>query len=681
MRSAAANGRDRLHRRAQIRRHRRENLVADDAHDRELIARAILDWLQPHVDVAQVARLRRVAPNRYERVVHFGQPLPDGVGDSIGDDLGALEARAFRRAQVDLELGLIVLGHEVLVGHHEERRAREEHEHGQAGDDPAMGHRPLENAGVEDVDGVEDSGILRRVPLVLRCSIDLEPARGQHWCQREADDQRNHDRERHRQAEALHEPADDSAHETDGHEDGDERQRRGQHGEPDFLRGVDGGLELVFVLFFDEPIDVLEDDDRVVDDDAHRERERQHRHEVEREAHVPDEPERRDDRRRNGDGRDDGRAKVGQEEEYDQRRQDRSDDKVFLDVVNRRLDEVRGVAHDARAVADRQASLEFLEARSNRANDLDGVGTRLTANLQEHRARAIDVGHRLRLGFAVFHARDVADSNGVPLLGANDDVAELGHVLDSPSRAERHRLLPLVHAPARNFDVLGLKGAGDVRHGQVVRAQARAVEPDVDLARPAAQDEHLTDTAHAFELPPENLVRVLGDIPDRAIGAEREAQDGSRVRIEPVHSRLLNRLRQEWQDAVDLVPNLLRRDVGILLEQEADHHLRHAFRRDRTELVDAADGVDGLLDLVADLGFDLLRRSARLNRGHDDGGEVDFRKAINAQQGEGEHADNRQRENEDAREHRTFDAESCQPLHTAPKGKLRMSDGRLQTAD
>ena len=40
---------------------------------------------------------------------------------------------------------------------------------------------------------------------------------------------------------------------------------------------------------------------------------------------------------------------------------------------------------------------------------------------------------------------------------------------------------------------------------------------------------------------------------------------------------------------------------------EGDEHLRHAFGRDRAQLVDAADGVDRLLDLVGDLGLDLLR--------------------------------------------------------------------------
>ena len=57
---------------------------------------------------------------------------------------------------------------------------------------------------------------------------------------------------------------------------------------PISLRAVDRGLELILVLLLDEAVDVLQHDDRVVDDDADRERQREHRHHVEREAHVPD---------------------------------------------------------------------------------------------------------------------------------------------------------------------------------------------------------------------------------------------------------------------------------------------------------------------------------------------------------------------------------------------------------
>ena len=106
----------------------------------------------------------------------------------------------------------------------------------------------------------------------------------------------------------------------------------------------------------------------------------------------------------------------------------------------------------------------------------------------------------------------------------------------------------------------------------------------------------------------------------------RERQHRRRVGIELLDRRLLDGLRQQRQDAVDLVAHFLRRDVGVLLEQERDDDLRDAFGRGRAQLVDAADGVDRFLDLVGDLGLDFLRRRAGQARGDDDGREVDLRK-------------------------------------------------------
>jgi hypothetical protein len=49
--------------------------------------------------------------------------------------------------------------------------------------------------------------------------------------------------------------------------------------------------------------------------------------------------------------------------------------------------------------------------------------------------------------------------------------------------------------------------------------------------------------------------------------------------------------------------SLLRRDVDVLVQLEADDDLRHALGRDRPQLVDAADGVDRFFDLLRDLGL------------------------------------------------------------------------------
>ena len=70
--AAAADVGDRLHGRPQVRRERRQHVLPDRVHDRELIAAPLLDRLQPDVDVAEVARLRRIAGDLHERVRNLG---------------------------------------------------------------------------------------------------------------------------------------------------------------------------------------------------------------------------------------------------------------------------------------------------------------------------------------------------------------------------------------------------------------------------------------------------------------------------------------------------------------------------------------------------------------------------------------------------------------------------------
>jgi hypothetical protein len=264
---------------------------------------------------------------------------------------------------------------------------------------------------------------------------------------------------------------------------------------------------------------------------------------------------------------------------------------------------------------------------------------------------------------AVLDSCDVADPHRVAVLFTDDDVVEFGDRLHAAARAQRDRLRTLVHAAARDLDVLALERARDVGDRQVVAAEPVRVEPHVDLALAATEDQHLPDAVDAFNLAAQDLVRVLGDVAHRLLRAQREAQHRRRVGIHLVHAWLLDGLREPRQHPVHLVAHFLRGDVGVLVEQERDDDLRDAFRRHRPQIVDAADRVDRFLDLVGDLGFDLLRRGAGLHRRHRNGGEVDLGKAIDAQTREREGADDGERQDEDGRKDRTFDAKRGKPLH------------------
>ena len=80
-------------------------------------------------------------------------------------------------------------------------------------------------------------------------------------------------------------------------------------------------------------LDVFNDDDRVVDDDADRQDEREQRHGVEREAERENHREGTDQRDRNGDQRDQRRPQVAEEQEDDDDDEDEGLDQRVHDLV------------------------------------------------------------------------------------------------------------------------------------------------------------------------------------------------------------------------------------------------------------------------------------------------------------------------------------------------------------
>ncbi len=87
---------------------------------------------------------------------------------------------------------------------------------------------------------------------------------------------------------------------------------------------------------FDVSRDILEHDDRIVDDEASRDRQRHQRQIVEAVAQEIHDGERADQRHRHGDRRDQRRARIAQKHEHDQDDQDDRDEQRALDVPSAR---------------------------------------------------------------------------------------------------------------------------------------------------------------------------------------------------------------------------------------------------------------------------------------------------------------------------------------------------------
>ncbi len=417
------------------------------------------------------------------------------------------------------------------------------------------------------------------------------------------------------------------------------------------------------LLLLDEADDVLEHDDGVVDDDAYRQRQCEQGDRVEREALPREERERSDDGDRNRDRGDGRAAHVAEEEQHRDAGEDRAENEVLFDRVNAVADDVGAVLDDAQAVALGQALRDRVDALAHRVHDCDRALPGLLADREQDRATPVLDRDRVRIVHAVLDARDVAEAHGVITARAYDEALEVADLVHASLDPERDGLGPGLDRAARHRDVLRLERALDLRHREATSAQPHRVDPDVHLARRAAQHAHLADARRAFDAATDRPIGELGDLAHRPIRLDDDHHDRRRVAVDLADRRRLDAFGKIAEDVVDAVTHLLRRDVDVLVELELDHHARDTLCRDRAELLDTGDGVDRLLDGVRDVGLYLLGRSARVDRRDRHHREVDLREAVEPELFVADDADQEDREDDHRREDGALYTELCEPLH------------------
>ena len=275
-----------------------------------------------------------------------GIALDPGL-DPAGDGVGLDEGRARRRFDDYLELRHVV-GHDEIRLEPARQVDRAAHQEERGGD----GREPVPEARLQQglVGGLHprvDTGLGRARPGAGRPVRAQDAGReGRH--EGEGDEERDDDREAHREPEASPEAADQASHERHREEDRNQGDGGRDDGEHDLLgpghRGLPGGA----ILLVHVAKDVLEHDDGVIDHDAGRYGEPQHRDVVQREAGPPHGEEGGDDRGRDGHGGDEGGPPVppAEEDPHDQARQEGAEDEVVLDLAEGPLDEAGLVADD-----------------------------------------------------------------------------------------------------------------------------------------------------------------------------------------------------------------------------------------------------------------------------------------------------------------------------------------------
>src|SRR6185437_3115298 len=217
---------------------------------------------------------------------------------------------------------------------------------------------PVEHPAVALYQALEDLAAPAVEPALLLLLGMPEEARRHHRRQRQRHDRRNQDRYRQRDREFAKQPADDVAHEQQGYQHGDQRDRQRYDREADLLGALERGGERLFPRL-DVAGDVLDHHDRVVDDEAGRDRQRHQGQVVDRKAGQIHHAERADQRQRHRDARYDRCRETAQEQENDHDDQRDREKQLELHVVHRRPYRDRAVGQHRDVDRGGQPSLQL----------------------------------------------------------------------------------------------------------------------------------------------------------------------------------------------------------------------------------------------------------------------------------------------------------------------------------
>ena len=201
------------------------------------------------------------------------------------------------------------------------------------------------------------------------------------------------------------------------------------------------------------PRDVLEHDDRVVDDETDTQRQRHQRKVVEAVAEHVHQRERADDRQRQREARNDRRRRASQEREDHAHDEPEREQESYLHVMYRGSDRLRAIVKDREV--DRRWELGF-ECGQNLAHcvdDLDGIGSRLALNGEHDAASPVVPGCDLVVLHAVEHTTKLLETHR-RAVAVRDDQRPVGdRVGELPRRLNIGRLVAAIERSGRQVDI------------------------------------------------------------------------------------------------------------------------------------------------------------------------------------------------------------------------------------
>jgi len=460
-----------------------------------------------------------------------------------------------------------------------------------------------------------------------------------------AHDEGHQEREEHGRRGAHGDGAHVGAHEArdkgHGQKRGNDRPGCEDRGIAHLVDGLHRGVHTDAVLP-EVPVDVLDDDDRVVDEDADGEDEGKEGHAVERVAiEVIDEQGERE-RHRHRDTHDSGLAGTqGQRDQDDDG--DRGDEHVIEQLVGllfRRLPVVSG--HGDVDVRGDEAASERVDLGQGLADDDAGIGALFLGDGNRHglvlpggaprdapaRARGAEAHEDVVARFlgAVPEGRDIPQVDGPAVVRGHDHAGRVVDASQQASRVDEGLAVARGVAAGGQGDVGLAQGVHDLEGRDVVCLEPGRIEDHPGLAALAPDDGEFGHVLVLLDLraelqghPPELVARDAG-----ALAPEGEREDGHVVDGAGLDHRLGDAGRDPVVVGHELVVELDEAVLQALAHVEPDDGQVEPGFDDGVKVLDALDLPEELLHGTRDPFLHLLRGGAGVGHGDVDHGDNDL---------------------------------------------------------
>ena len=143
-------------------------------------------------------------------------------------------------------------------------------------------------------------------------------------------------------------------------------------------------------------------------------------------------------------------------------------------------------------------------------NYFDRVRTRLPANFEGNGGNAIEPRDRALFFRAIFHAANIPNFHWSAIDVGDHQLLHLARIGVASEGAQNQFALSRLDISARNICVLTLQSVAHLSNRNLVSGQPFGVDPNIDRAIETAHNVDFANSAGAFDLNPNNFVRIFG---------------------------------------------------------------------------------------------------------------------------------------------------------------------------